>query len=296
MSRAPVINIGISTCPNDTFAFAGLVTGQTDAHGVDFRFQLLDIDELNQALDQNRLDVAKASFHAALFLSDRTLILPVGSALGFGVGPLLLASVDGWHPKSLQHPESKRTVRVLAPGRTTTATLLLRLFYGDLLRCDGTKLEQVVFSQIMPELEAGAADLGVYIHEGRFTWQDRNLFLVEDLGTRWEQETGLPLPLGGILANRSLPADVVARTVAAIGDSLRWAHADPARALPLMRQHAQEFGDDVLLQHVRLYVNEWTTCLGETGAASLRQLERCAQEGGILKAGTEPLTIFSAEA
>jgi 1,4-dihydroxy-6-naphthoate synthase len=147
-----------------------------------------------------------------------------------------------------------------------------------------------VFSEIMPRLEARTADLGVCIHEGRFTWEAHGLALVEDLGTRWESATGCPLPLGGIVVSRRLPAATIAAVQGVIRDSLTLALRDPAAALPTMRKHAQEFDDRVLMQHVDLYVNDWTLDLGDTGAEALDELSARAASLGL--AGSQ-LRVFS---
>ena len=136
----------------------------------------------------------------------------------------------------------------------------------------------------MPLLQSGYADFGVCIHEGRFTWQEQGLHLVEDLGTRWEKETGCPLPLGGILACRSLPTEVLIKVQQCVADSLAYARNCPEATLPTMRRHAQEFDDRVLMQHVHLYVNEWTVQLGDVGSRALAELTRRAHAAGILAA------------
>ena len=263
------IRLGISTCPNDTFAFHGLLTRAVDWRGLDFKVELLDIQQLNDRLFAGGFDVAKTSFHAALLLADNYLVLPSGSALGFGVGPLLLASQADTTPATLDQ-------LTLCPGEQTTAALLFRLFYPGT-----TRIEQVVFNEIMPRLRAGAADFGVCIHEGRFTWQQQGLHLVEDLGSRWEAETDSPLPLGGIVASRELSTQTLATVQQVIHDSLQYALADPETALPTMRQHAQEFNDQVLMQHVELYVNDWTIQLGDVGRRSLATLAERAAAVGI---------------
>lgn len=280
MANTP-IRLGISTCPNDTFAFHGLMTRAVDWRGLDFEIELIDIQQLNDRLFQGDFDVAKASFHAALLLADKTVVLPSGSALGFGVGPLLLSAAPGTLPSNLGQT-------TLCPGRQTTATLLFELFYAGT-----TRTEHVVFSDIMPKLRRGEADFGVCIHEGRFTWQDQGLGLVEDLGTRWEAETGCPLPLGGIIARRALPPETIAAIQAVISDSLELALADPAITYPTMRKYAQEFDDAVLMQHVDLYVNEWTRDLGETGRTALRQLSDRARAIGLATNATTEIEVFS---
>lgn len=263
------IRLGISTCPNDTFAFHGLLTRAVDWRGLSFEVELLDIEQLNERLLAGGFDVAKASFHAALHLADDSVVLPSGSALGFGVGPLLLSARAGGAPTGPGQ-------LTLCPGRHTTAALLFALFHPHT-----TRVEHVVFSEIMPALAVGRADFGVCIHEGRFTWQQHGLGLVEDLGTRWETETGCPLPLGGIVASRRLPADTIATVQRVIHDSLRHALADPAAALPTMRAHAQEHDDTVLMQHVDLYVNEWTVDLGPVGGRALEELSARAASIGL---------------
>ena len=272
------IRLGISTCPNDTFAFHGLLTRAVDWRGLVFEVELLDIQQLNAGLFARRFDVAKTSFHAALRLTTEYLVLPSGSAVGFGVGPLLLAARDAVRP-------AVATQCTLCPGADTTATLLFQLFYGDT-----TRVEQVVFSEIMPRLVRGEADFGVCIHEGRFTWQQHGLTLIDDLGSRWENETGSPLPLGGLVASRGLGPDVTATVQEVIHDSLQYARRQPAAALPTMRWYAQELGDDVLMQHVELYVNDWTVDLGEGGRQALATLSRRAAAAGI--GSGQPLEVF----
>ena len=275
------IRLGISTCPNDTFAFHGLLTKAVDWHGLEFEIDLLDIEQLNERLlgdGSDDFDVGKVSFHAALSATERIVVLPSGSALGFGVGPLLLAAT----PESTPRDTSQLT---LCPGRHTTAALLFALFHPG-----STRVEQAVFSEIMPRLQAGSADFGVCIHEGRFTWQQQGLTLVEDLGLRWEAETGVPLPLGGIVASQSLPADTIARVQRVIADSLRFALANRAAPLPTMRDHAQELDDPVLMQHVDLYVNDQTLDLGPLGQRALDELSVRAAAVGLGSGGR--LEIF----
>jgi 1,4-dihydroxy-6-naphthoate synthase len=265
-----LIRLGISTCPNDTFAFHALMHRLVDWRGLEFQIELLDIQELNERLFRGEFEVAKASFHAALKLADRMLVLPSGSALGFGVGPLLLAA----SPDTRPHSNSQVT---LCPGELTTAALLFQLFYPNT-----TRIGQAVFSEIMPALKEQRADFGVCIHEGRFTWQVEGLSLVEDLGTRWESETHCPLPLGGILGAINLGDALLNSAQAVIRDSLKYALANPADALPTMRKYAQEFDDHVLMQHVELYVNDWTVDLGAVGRGALAELSHRAQSIGLV--------------
>lgn len=275
------IRLGISTCPNDTFAFHALMHGLVDWRGLNFQVELLDIQQLNDRLIAGDFDVAKGSFHAGLWLSEQMWVLPSGSALGFGVGPLLLASEPGEVPRDASQ-------LTLCPGEHTTACLLFSLFYPTT-----TRVKQIVFSEIMPSLQRLDANFGVCIHEGRFTWQQQGLHLVEDLGTRWERETQAPLPLGGILAAKSLGSEVLSRVQHTIRDSLQYALANRQATLPTLRQHAQEFDDAVLMQHVDLYVNDWTVDLGCVGADALRQLSVRAKSVGLISQETADIGVFA---
>ena len=282
------IHLGISTCPNDTFAFHGILKKKIDLRGLDFRIELLDVEALNRRLFAGDFDVAKASFHAALLLAGELGVLPVGSALGFGVGPLLLAARENTHPRDPVSPHHySRPARVLCPGKHTTATLLYRMFHPG----EG-RLEQVMFSEIMPALETAVADFGVCIHEGRFTWQVHGLTLVEDLGETWERATSTPLPLGGILARHTLGDDTIKTVIAVLQDSLVYALTHRGDTVPTMRQHAQELTIEVLFKHVDLYINQWTTDLGESGRAALQILSRQAARVDMLPPGTPSLKVF----
>jgi len=277
------LRLGISTCPNDTFAFHGLLTDRVDRRGLELTIELADIEELNRRVLADDIDVAKVSFHAALLCADEVVVLPSGSALGFGVGPVLLAARPGTRPADALPPG--RPARVLAPGEHTTAALLYRLFHPG-----AGELEHVVFSDIMPALASGAADLGVCIHEGRFTYEEHGLELVEDLGATWERATSAPLPLGGIVARKRLGEELLRRVQAVVRDSLEYGLAHRAEALETMRRHAQEASDDVLYAHVDLYVNEWTRDLGTEGRRALAALAERAAAAGILPLG-RTLTI-----
>lgn len=262
------LRVGLSTCPNDTYAFSGLLEGEVRADGLELDLELADVQQLNEGLAAGRFDVVKASFAAALGHARDWVVLPVGAALGFGVGPVVVAAT----------PPHASPPRVLCPGADTTATLLWRL-YGD----PDARVEQVVFSAILPALARGDADLGVCIHEGRFTYQRHGLELRDDLGARWEQDTGAPLPLGGILARASLPPDLRARFTRALSASLAFADAHPERALEVMRRHAREHDDAALWKHVELYVNADTRALSDAGRSALATFAE--------RAGGVPLTV-----
>ena len=292
MMAKPPIRMAISTCPNDTFAFHGILENKVDLRGLNLEIELLDIQQLNDGLFENRFDVAKASFHAAALLSDQTIVLPSGSALGFGVGPLLLAAQPDQSPGDSSQDDDSATTLTLCPGEHTTAAMLFRMFYESALASGQTRIEHALFSEIMPRLQNQTADFGVCIHEGRFTWKEEGLFLVEDLGTRWEQETDSPLPLGGILARRELDQSLLERVQEVIQDSIRYGQANRNQTLATMKKYAQEFSDDVLFGHVDLYVNEWTVDLGELGAKALRLLSQKARESGLVDEESRDIEVW----
>ncbi len=276
------INLGISTCPNDTFAFHAILNGKVDFRGLQFQIELLDVEQLNTRLAGGDFDVAKASFHAALRMADSVVVLPSGSALGFGVGPLLLAARPDETPENC----GRQPPVVLCPGKHTTAAMLYQLFHPT-----AGEIKHVVFSEIMPALRSGDADFGVCIHEGRFTWQEENLSLVEDLGQRWETETQCPLPLGGIVARKQLGAETIATVQAVVRDSLEYGLAHREETLLTMQRYAQEFTSEVLYAHVDLYVNDWTINLGETGAAAFSALRDKAISANLITAESPRLEI-----
>lgn len=276
------IRIGISTCPNDTFAFHGLINGKVDSRGLDFEFEYHDVQVLNQKLFDGSFDVAKGSFHAALLLSKEFGVLSSGSALGFGNGPLLLSAIPDTNPNDDFFSAEKiaRNPIVLCPGEHTTATLLYKIFFPG-----AGQLEQVIFSDIMPRLTQQKADFGVCIHEGRFTYQNENLGCVADLGNLWEERTQSPLPLGGIFAKKSIDGETLKKINDSIGDSIEYGHKNRQETVATMSLHAQEFSEEVLFQHVDLYVNQWTTELGTIGRKSIETLCELASKAGLIQEG-----------
>ena len=289
-SETAKIRLAISTCPNDTFAFHGILEKKVNLQGLEFDIQLLDIQQLNDGLFNDQFDVAKASFHAAALLSERTVVLPSGSAVGFGVGPLLLAARADRIPIEVS---GESTVTV-CPGEYTTAAMLFRLFYEKNIEAGRTRVEHCVFSEIMPRLKRGEFDYGVCIHEGRFTWKEKGLFLVEDLGARWERETGSPLPLGGLLVRRHLDHELVSRIQSVVKSSIRYGLAHREATLETMRKYAQEFNDEVLFNHVDLYVNDWTLELGMVGRKALQLLSAKARHCGLIEKSANDIEVWSA--
>ena len=272
------LRLGLSTCPNDTFAFHAILERRIDLRGLELDAELLDVQQLNDGLFAGRYDVSKASFHAALLLARDYGVVRAGSALGFGVGPLLVAARPGVRPQP--------GARVLCPGPTTTATLLYRCLHPD-----GGSIDHTVFSDIGAVLRRGDADLGVLIHEGRLTYERDGLVLIEDLGASFERLAQAPIPLGGILASLALPDDVVERFTAVLRDSIAYGWVNREEVLGTIRRYAQELGEDVIWPYVDLYVNDHTVDLGREGARALAVLERTGRAAGLFAGDLPPLSV-----
>ena len=272
------IHIGISTCPNDTFAFHALLNRKIDTGDIQFDFELMDVEELNLRLLDGDFDVSKASFHAAILLADQLAVLSSGSALGFGVGPLLLSAKPDSRPSDVFFDEegNSRVPVIACPGKHTTATLLCRLFEPN-----RGEIQQMIFSDIMPKLKEQHADFGVCIHEGRFTYRDEGLDCLIDLGLWWEEKTQKPLPLGGILIRKTLGKEMMKSVQQCVRASVQYGLDHPSETLSTMKKYAQEFSDDVLFEHVKTYVNDWTLNLGPLGKEALKVLAELAVESGV---------------
>ena len=252
------LSLAISPCPNDTFVFSAWVHGQVPGPAVDVTFA--DIDVCNQTA--RSYDLAKVSYAALPELLDDYALLPCGGALGHGVGPLVLA-------RSQDQQLEGATIAV--PGERTTAYLLLRLWRK------GFRVVVMPFEQIMPAVRDGAVDAGLVIHESRFTYPSYGLVCLQDLGAWWEEDTGLPIPLGAIVARRSLDTAALTETIRA---SVEHAWASPASSAAYVAAHSQEMDPVVCQQHIELYVNAFTADLGEAGYSAVEALlGRAASEG-----------------
>ncbi len=269
------LSLGYSPCPNDTFMFYGLSCGAVRAAGLTFTERLEDVETLNGLARQGRLEVTKVSCAAYAHLAEDYCLLRSGAALGRGCGPLLVSR----EPRGL---ESLEGLPVAMPGRLTTASLLFALY--------GPKVEplQMAFHEVMPAVASGRAEAGVIIHEGRFTYPIYGLSLVCDLGRLWEEDTGLPLPLGAIAARRSLGAPTVLALEAAIRESILYARRHEAAALEHARHFAQEMAEEVLRAHIALYVNDLSLAIGPEGERAVRTLLARGAERGMLPALSQP--------
>jgi 1,4-dihydroxy-6-naphthoate synthase len=270
MPHDRTLTLGYSPCPNDTFIFHALVHGIVQADGLRFSERLEDVETLNRLAARAELDITKISYGAAPSLLRDYVLLRSGGALGRGCGPLVVAR------RELSR-EDLGTARIAIPGRNTTANLLLRLLAPDAQ--PGTEL---VYSDIIPAVARGEVDAGLIIHESRFTYPRHGLVKVVDLGEWWEQTTGLPIPLGGIMARRTLGDETIRRIDDAIRRSVEHAFAQPDASRGYVRAHAQEMDDAVARQHIDLYVNRFSVDLGDEGEGAVRELFGRAANAGVL--------------
>ncbi len=270
------VSLGYSPCPNDTFIFYALVHGKIPGAPV-FEEMLEDIATLNALALKGKLAIAKISFYALAHLRQRYCLLHAGGALGRGCGPLVVA-------RARLAPGELSGKKIAIPGKLTTAALLLRLFDPGL-----DDLVILPFDHIMAAAQQGQVDAGVIIHESRFTYPHYGLHEVMDLGVWWEEATGHPIPLGGILARRDLGRELIGRIDQALRASVEYAHAHPNEVRDYVRAHAQEMDDQVMQAHIDLYVNHHTLDYGEDGEAAIADLLQRAERAGIAPISELPL-------
>lgn len=256
-----MMKLGYSFCPNDTFIFHALTHGLVPGEQVEE--VLADVETLNQWASQGRLELTKVSYHALFHVLDGYVALRSGGALGRGVGPLLVAK------------PGTNLRRVATPGEWTTAHLLLKLARPQ------QETLCLRYDLIIPAILSGEIDGGVLIHESRFAYQDYGLEARLDLGEWWEQDSGLPLPLGAILARRDLGAQRLQELDAAVRISLEKAWQEPEQSKAYIRQHAHELSEEVVERHIRTYVNEFSRDVGAEGEAAVRELHRRAVAAGL---------------
>ena len=261
------LSLGFSPCPNDCFMFDAIVNRRIDLEGLEFEIRMADVEALNKAAFAGEADVTKLSYHAYAHCTRDYVLLDAGSALGRNCGPLLISK----RPIS-QEEVAAGSLTIAIPGKYTTANFLLGLAFPGAQ--DKTEL---VFSHIEPAVLDGQFDAGLIIHENRFTYASKGLKKIIDLGEFWEAETGAPIPLGGIVVNRSLPAEVKRAVNRVLRRSVEYAFAHRADSLPFVREHAQEMNEDVMYKHIDLYVNEYSVDLGGEGRRAVELLfERAA--------------------
>ncbi|MFF8402714.1 1,4-dihydroxy-6-naphthoate synthase [Streptomyces sp. NPDC015684] len=281
-SEQQPLQIAYSPCPNDTFVFDALAHGRVDG-GPALDVTFADIDITNGMAERGEFDVLKVSYAVLPYVLDEYALLPCGGALGRGCGPLVLT----------REPAADLTgCRVAVPSEKSTAYLLFRLWAADTLPGGVGEIVVMPFHEIMPAVRDSKVDAGLVIHEARFTYQNYGLHKLADMGEHWELTTGLPIPLGAIIAKRSLGADALRRLADSVRTSVRAAWDDPEASRPYVMAHAQEMDPAVADQHIGLYVNEFTAALGEDGYAAIRGLlTRAAAEGLVPALGPRALAF-----
>ena len=252
------LTLGFSPCPNDTFIFDALVHHKIDTEGLEFEVVFADVEQLNLWALEGKLDVTKLSFNAFTYCVEDYALLDSGSALGRNCGPLLIKK-----PNTILTSEST----IAIPGKYTTANMLLNIAYPDYIN----KVE-TLFSDIENDVLSEKVDAGLIIHENRFTYQDKGLEKVKDLGEFWEEKTGLPIPLGGIVIKRNLPLDVQLKVERVLRKSVEYAFANPNSSADYVQCHAQEMEKDVVDAHINLYVNGFSISTGKEGKKAVEMV------------------------
>ena len=266
------LSLGFSSCPNDCFMFDAIIHRRIDLEGLEFDVRMADVEALNRDAFAGGIDVTKLSYHALAYCADRYALLDAGSALGRNCGPLLISK------RPISHEDvAAGGLRIAIPGRYTTANFLLGLAFPA-----ATDTTALVFSEIEPALLRDEFDAGLIIHENRFTYEARGLRKILDLGEFWEAQTGLPIPLGGIVVRRALPLEVQQAMDRVLRRSVECAFANREATLPFVRAHAQEMSEEVMFKHIDLYVNTFSVTLGPEGRQAVEQLfERARKAAGI---------------
>jgi 1,4-dihydroxy-6-naphthoate synthase len=254
------LSLAISSCPNDTFMFDALINKKIDVKNYNFDLIIADVEELNKLSQKAETDISKMSFHNFFKVADNYQMLSSGAALGNNCGPLIIS-------KRKIYPDELSDCRIAIPGESTTANLLMQIFFPT-----ANNKQIYLFSDIEDVVLSGECDAGLVIHETRFTYNQRGLRLIADLGVLWENKFNLPIPLGGIAAKRNLPENVKTDINKILRDSIEYAFANPGSAINFMKQNAVEMDQEIMMQHVNLYVNDFSIYLGSQGKNSIIKL------------------------
>jgi len=254
------ITVGFSTCPNDTYIFDALVNGKIENRGIEFIPVLEDVEELNSRALEGDLDVSKMSYFAYGHVSGLYKVLDAGSALGWGNGPLMVS-------RRKIYADEVSGAKIAVPGMLTTANFLTGLAFPEA----GNK-KAYLFSDIEDVVLSDEADIGVLIHETRFTYRERGLKLIMDLGDYWEKNTKMPIPLGGIMVHRRIPREVQVEIQDLIRESIEFAMNNPGSAMEYMKRYSRELKEDIIFKHVDTFVNNNSLSLGEDGRNAVLKL------------------------
>lgn len=273
------LSIGFSPCPNDTFIFDALVHNKINTEGLDINVYLGDVEDLNNKAFNNELDITKISYHAYGYLTDNYVLLNSGSALGKGCGPLLICKPNTEY-------STLNNLKIAIPGKYTTANFLLSIAHPE-----AQNKTELLFSDIENAVISGKVDAGLIIHENRFTYKEKGLEKIIDLGEYWEKKTEALIPLGGIIIKRYLPKEIIKKVNRLIRKSIEFAFSNPSEPLAYMQKHSQEMEEEVMRQHVELYVNKYSIDLGTEGKEAITQMFNLAQQKEIIPPITKSIFI-----
>ena len=263
------LTLGFSPCPNDTFIFDALVNGRIDLGDIELEVVLADVEELNRMAIAGKLDITKISYNAFSRVHYMYQLLNAGSALGNNCGPLLIA-------KKPLTKEELETSTIAIPGKNTTANFLMSFAYPS-----ASNKKEFLFSEIEKAVWNEEVDAGVIIHENRFTYQEKGLVKIADLGEVWEQKTGFPIPLGGIAIHRRLKPELRKRFDILLRQSIQFAFNNPKASKDYVKCHAQEMDEAVMLSHINLYVNHFSIDLGEKGKRAIAKMYEVGKTFGM---------------
>lgn len=275
------LTLGFSPCPNDTFIFDAMVNKKIDTEGLSFELTITDVEKLNKLAFQHSLDITKLSYYSYAYIMQDYIVLDAGSALGNNCGPLLISKPENQKLKI-------EDLTIAIPGKYTTANFLLSLAFPKAIN----KVE-MLFSDIENAILQNKADAGLIIHENRFTYQDKGLVKIIDLGEYWEAQTGLPIPLGGIVIKRCIPTEISQKVNRILRKSVKYALANPASSQKYVKQYAQEMSENVRNHHIQLYVNNYSITLGKTGRNAIKTLFEWARRNTLIAKTAEDIFLSS---
>lgn len=264
------LTLGFSPCPNDTFIFDAMVHGRIDTEGLEFDYFLTDVEELNRKAFSAEVDITKISYHAFAYAARDYRVLDSGSALGYKNGPLLVG-------KKKISVKKLENLRIAIPGKYTTANLLLGIALPEV-----RNTTEYLFSDIVDAILEDKADAGLIIHETRFTYQDKGLVRILDLGDYWEKMTRLPIPLGAIVINRRIPVETALKVNRIMRKSIEYAYDNSQMSFDFVQSHAREMDSSVMNSHIKLFVNNYSVDLGRKGRKAVTELLRIAKLRGII--------------
>jgi 1,4-dihydroxy-6-naphthoate synthase len=270
-------SLGFSPCPNDTFIFDALVNKKIHTEGIDFEVHLEDVQTLNNFALENRFDFSKISYGVMPLLLNSHTLLNSGGAMGIGVGPLLICKDPNITPDQVND------LRIAIPGKNTTAYLLFSYVYPN-----AKNISFYVFNEIEAAVLSGEVDAGVIIHENRFTYAQKGLYKITDLGTEWETKTKSPIALGGIVASNRIPKPIMQQVDQLIAKSVAHAFNNYPSISEYVSCHAQEMSEAVMRQHIDLYVNDFSADMGKTGKNAIETLVHIYQQMNTTTSPTQP--------